>query len=1015
MKDHPGSSDGRTPDVCWKLIKDRDGKPVLSPNYGPDVPDSGCPVRDQSLGKTVTEAHTSRNGTRLNQVGRNRFRQPRQPSVRGVGVTCSDPTREKRGRSLVAEPTTVTNAMDSTIPARYNTLNNVSIDGDWHRVMTKNRYVKPIGTQDSRTVVSEMDDFETNRTKQTFVADRCTDPVYTVRLDGGTAKALAAGGLRSDNTNDSHVRCLNCHKKKRNYGTVRISGHVRKLLSGRLRPLSGRSPPIVKQSPPIVKRMIPSEDMEPMHYQWILRESITKTDRTVPCNYLEIPDQKIPRVFLHLAEEAREVVVINESSGFSEGVKSRATRLSSPPLVEVITNGHQMPFGRESVNDVVRPGLATHGRQTASAESGGLDPSLHERKDLSDEHGSVILLGSVMDGNETNPVIRASRDVPWMGRNELVDRSCPVDTQVMSEPSGRFEHRTDWIDDTVVGPVGLEGYLGEPDIVSHRHDSTGSGHRIDRPVFTEKRVYTHTGPLGFEVILAADRCRTNWPDPVGQSGETEQSVFPSPKADQEGCIPTDSVHPGVMMFPTQPGTDGSVGPDGARRSVGHVRPFPVHDDDRQKVGGPVGRFPYSDLLQTSYRSVLDKGRRDEAEGRQSLYVPFTDVPRTTGHRDDRTGEVDYDSTTQTRSKLGCVTGVWDPVIQKDNGFQTVRVNASSDNGLTNSRDVSRSSDSGVHSWTEQWENMSVNSMDSSYHDTVDLHRSISDEMSRLMFGAPPNTEDEGDSDYPGTDGSLTEMLDRCPSEAMSDRDRDMTYSEMTDSDSDSNSDIAVLSDFSDDSSILGVRTVLRRRVPYRGRGYLPTKGCAPSPRTPPVKARNRAEELLFEKDSTRSVWTRWPYGSLPDCTAESFVRIVRNFTNMRLVKDADPRLDRYYPKLIQSLARAGRVVMKMRHCRENHRLRRDLMLRLFDEEMEKMDLVSARFPDRHVRKFVDRPAAPPLPIEVLGTYTPPIQRKRGRKYVGLREYESDVEDYFACEEEETFWIDRAVKWYQPCV
>ena len=102
------------------------------------------------------------------------------------------------------------------------------------------------------------------------------------------------------------------------------------------------------------------------------------------------------------------------------------------------------------------------------------------------------------------------------------------------------------------------------------------------------------------------------------------------------------------------------------------------------------------------------------------------------------------TTTQARSESGCVTGVWDPVNQKDNGFQTVRVNASSDNGLTNSRDVSRSSDSGVHSWTEQWENMSDNSMDGSYQDTVDLHWSISDEMSRLMFGAPPNTEDEGD-------------------------------------------------------------------------------------------------------------------------------------------------------------------------------------------------------------------------------------------------------------------------------
>ena len=56
--------------------------------------------------------------------------------------------------------------------------------------------------------MSEMDDFETHRTKQTVVADRYTDPVYTVRPDGGPAKVLAAGGLRSDNTNDSHVRLL---------------------------------------------------------------------------------------------------------------------------------------------------------------------------------------------------------------------------------------------------------------------------------------------------------------------------------------------------------------------------------------------------------------------------------------------------------------------------------------------------------------------------------------------------------------------------------------------------------------------------------------------------------------------------------------------------------------------------------------------------------------------------------------------------------------------------------------
>ena len=34
-----------------------------------------------------------------------------------------------------------------------------SVDGDWHRVVTRNRYVKPMRTQDYRTGVSGMDDF----------------------------------------------------------------------------------------------------------------------------------------------------------------------------------------------------------------------------------------------------------------------------------------------------------------------------------------------------------------------------------------------------------------------------------------------------------------------------------------------------------------------------------------------------------------------------------------------------------------------------------------------------------------------------------------------------------------------------------------------------------------------------------------------------------------------------------------------------------------------------------------
>ena len=45
----PGSSETRRPDVRWNLIMNRFGKPVLSPNYRPDMPGSGRPVRKESF------------------------------------------------------------------------------------------------------------------------------------------------------------------------------------------------------------------------------------------------------------------------------------------------------------------------------------------------------------------------------------------------------------------------------------------------------------------------------------------------------------------------------------------------------------------------------------------------------------------------------------------------------------------------------------------------------------------------------------------------------------------------------------------------------------------------------------------------------------------------------------------------------------------------------------------------------------------------------------------------------
>ena len=281
-----------------------------------------------------------------------------------------------------------------------------------------------------------------------------------------------------------------------------------------------------------------------------------------------------------------------------------------------------------------------------------------------------------------------------------MDRSCPVGTQCMTEPSVLLGLKTDWMEDAAVCPVGPDGNSSEQGEAGHRPDPAGSRRGTDRPVLTKKREDTHNCPVGLEILLAEEKKTLNRPDPVGQHGETEESVFLRPDADQEGHIPTNSVHPGVAMFHTQPVADGPAGPDRARHPVGHDEMYTVHDEDRPMAGGPVGRFPYSDLLQASEMSFLNErcqllatGSMDANEmytvddscrpmtggplGRllsldprgpsgvstlsdenQSPSVDFTAKPWTTERLDDRTGEADYESTTQTRSESGIVTGVF---------------------------------------------------------------------------------------------------------------------------------------------------------------------------------------------------------------------------------------------------------------------------------------------------------------------------------------------------------------------
>ena len=169
------------------------------------------------------------------------------------------------------------------------------------------------------------------------------------------------------------------------------------------------------------------------------------------------------------------------------------------------------------------------------------------------------------------------------------------------------------------------------------------------------------------------------------------------------------------------------------------------------------------------------------------------------------------------------TGILDPAKQTESPIQTDFMKIGTINELASLGDTPPSSDSGVRSLGEQWENMSTNSMDMESeqnerptHDST-MRRRVSDTR------VPPNTEEDEDINYPWTDRLLNRESDENSSIDIQPNDRKFQYNEVTiyvsenstvNSGTDGrNSDIGVLSDFSDDDEETWVEQLSGCRIP----------------------------------------------------------------------------------------------------------------------------------------------------------------------------------------------------------
>ena len=695
MTGYPVFLNGRTTQnkPSWKLIKGRYGKPVLTPIWGADVTESRCIDVVKPSMMTTAEGQTPRSETILktswpNEMDNNRFKQSVQPPVREASMPLSDhvSVEERREKS----------AAECPMPP-----NGVTIDRSWHKVMNSNRNEKPIRTRALRTVVRESDCVEIKRGLQTVEADRCVDRDDEVRPGSGQAAALTTGGIGTVATNNRGGHCTDCNKKTTTSGTVRTnSGDVRKPLSGLL--------------PLVVNKLTPTDGTGAMHYQWIVRESIKTTEMKMPRNYLEIPELKIPKLFLHLAEEARNSELVDDQSTDTKDVQPQRTGQTRPVLItEIMTSTPVLGSRASRVTNTSTEMIPDINRDKPVNRSGPVGQ-------LSDTE-QPIMLGVMTDKGANGPNGPVGHDVMLAGRMEMVNRPDPV------------------------GP-----YSGTEQSVFLRLDADQGEHiptnRVHPGVKMFRTQPVADGPAGTDEMYAVhDEDRPTAGGPVGRfpdPGPLYYSKMSSPDDSYQPLVTGPSGTNGMNAInnPGRPTAGGPLGRPFKLDPMGPRAMLSLGDGNQPTSVGPVGRpwtpeQPGDKVTKPDYKRTTQTRSESESDTRAPDSVIQTEsevhrgrvnISKANGPTDSSvvppsSGSVVHSlgkRTTQTKSESDSVAGIPDPVIRTGSEVQTDRVNISMANGPTDSTVTPPSSDSGVHSLGEQWENMSTNSTNTGSIQTV---------------------------------------------------------------------------------------------------------------------------------------------------------------------------------------------------------------------------------------------------------------------------------------------------------
>ena len=404
----------------------------------------------------------------------------------------------------------------------------------------------------------------------------------------------------------------------------------------------------------------------------------------MPMDFLEIPEPTLPRGFLQLAEEARNVKIESGRPCYTEEVQSQGTGLTRPVFVTVV------------------------------------------------EYSSPVLkIGAMRAAGVSTEMIPTRSSA---GRPKPVDQLGLVGPQNQTDQPALPGSDADQVGTVAAGPVG-------PDIIIDRR----------KPV----------DQLGL----------------VGPQNQTDQPALPGSDADQVGTVPTGPVGPDTIIDRLQP-----VGQYNTRRPVGTDGMFFKSHSDQPTVDGPVGRvITHSPVGPDRILSACDPDRpvADGPVGQSFILGPVgprkmfslnelnqpvavgpVDQPFTSGPVGKHEGESDCKQMDRIADSPVGSTEMLDQVKQTGSPIQTDFMNLGPITEPASLGDNPPSSDSGVHSLGEQWENMSTSSIDmESEQNWKPTHGSV---MERRISNSrvPPNTEEDEDINSPWTDCLLNEESDK---------------------------------------------------------------------------------------------------------------------------------------------------------------------------------------------------------------------------------------------------------------